>query len=255
MYRALLICNSIYPDDPAGLPELNGPQADGLLLWRVLTDAQKGLVAADHTRVLFERTSREILVAAEDFFVSAQPNDILIFYFSGHGRRSGGSLFLCGRDSVSSRTVSTAVSAESLRHVIDRSPAGASVVLLDCCHSGAFKGPDDLSKDFKGAGRFVIAASRASELAKDSDQQGEPSPFTGALVSALSGAAEDLDGDGYIDIEDVYKIVSGKLAGGDAPEPRKSFDGSGTIPLARVDVEPSAVDQVVVSPGLVNIDH
>lgn len=207
---------------------------DGLLLWRSLTDPQHGRFSPSNTRVLYERTSHEILAEVENFFASASPDDTLLLYFSGHGIRWGGTLYLASRNSIFSKPSSTAVSATELRQMIDHSLARATVVILDCCHSGAFKGVDDLSKYFKGAGRYVLAASRASELAKDSQEIGQPSPFTGAIVDALSGNAGDFNGDGLIDLEDIYNAVINELSEEGSPQPRRSFDGSGTVVLASV---------------------
>jgi hypothetical protein len=233
MHRALLVCNSVFPDDPAGLPELNGPRTDGLILWRTLTDPTVGIYDMTNTVVLFERKSQEILAAIEDFFGSASPRDQLTFYYSGHGARSGGKLYLCGRDANSKKLISTGASADAIKDVIDSSKAQSTIVILDCCHSGAFKGTDQLVNDFKGSGRYVIAASRASELAEDAKELGMPSPFTGALVEALQGQAQDANSDGLLDLDEIYRSMHSTLQSRNLPEPRKHFDGAGNIVVGR----------------------
>ncbi|MEY9862956.1 putative caspase-like protein [Catenulispora sp. GAS73] len=173
MYRALLVCNSTFPEDPVGLSALYGPRADGLHLWRALTDLATSMFDPAEVEALYERTHGEIGAAAEDFFRSARRGDVLLFYYSGHGRRTASrKRVLCARDSRSDRLETTTVRSEAIKDLINASSAEATIVVLDCCHGAAFgKGEEDLAADLKvkGEGHYVIAAASAAETAPDAD--------------------------------------------------------------------------------------
>ncbi|WP_369148963.1 caspase family protein [Streptomyces sp. R44] len=230
MYRALIVCNSRYPKDPGILPELNGPKADGMLLRDALTDPATGLFDRSEVRLLPEADAPEILDVADEFFGEAEADDVLLFYFSGHGRSLSQELFLCAGNTRTNRLESSAVASSTLSRIITRSFAQVKIVVLDCCHGGGFKG-GDLIGGLSGKGRFVIAAASATDQAGDAETRGEPSPFTKALVAGLLAEARDGDGDGAVDLDDLFTHVSGTRFNGH--EPQRKFDGAGAVPIAR----------------------
>nr|WP_188299211.1 caspase family protein [Streptomyces sp. CBMA156] len=230
----MLICNSVFPNDPASLPPLQGPRADGMALWAALQDPATGMFDPDEIHVLHERNAGEILTEAEEFFASGRPGETLLFYYSGHGLQIHRELHLCGRDTIGNRLASTAVSADALKKMMERSYAATIVVVLDCCYSGAFaKGTAPVDpQQLAGSGRYVLTASSSTETAADTEYRGRPSPFTAALVDALRSAAEDTDHDGYVDLDDLYRQLKRALPQG-LPEPRRKFDGTGAVAVAR----------------------
>ncbi|MFJ7062084.1 caspase family protein [Streptomyces microflavus] len=240
MYRALIVCNSRYPKDPGALTELNGPKADGVLLREALTDPDTGLFDRSEVSLLPEADSPEILEAADEFFSGAEADDVLLFYYSGHGRSLSQELFLCAGNTRTSRLDSSAVASSTLSRMITRSFAQVKMVILDCCHGGGFKG-GELIDGLSGKGRFVIAAASAADQAGDASARGEPSPFTKALVEGLLTEARDSDGDGAVDLDDLFRHVSGTRF--DGHEPQRKFDGAGAVPLARRAPE-AATDEV-----------
>lgn len=185
MYRALIVCNSRFPADPGALRELQGPKADGVLLRDALTDPSAGLFQRTEVRLLLEADSSEIITVAEDFFSGAEPDDTLLFYYSGHGRSLNQQLFLCASNTKVDRLRSTAFIGSVLSEMIAASFAQVKIVILDCCHSGVFKGDDEIVERLSGHGRFVIAATSATDRAADAEVRGEPSPFTKALTDGL----------------------------------------------------------------------
>lgn len=231
MYRALLVCNSIFPRDPAELPELRGPTQDGLVLWDALTNPHSGMFDRATTTVIFERSAHESLEAAGKFFGEAGAGDVLLFYYSGHGRRFSNQLVLCGRDTSVNNLLATGIPARTLKEMMDNSSASVIVVLLDCCHGGAFKGTLSID-ELAGIGRYIISASSSFGIADDSDQDGKPSPFTAALVDGLFGKAA-VAGSNGIDLDDLFRYISKELPR-KHPRPSQKFDGSGSTSIARV---------------------
>jgi hypothetical protein len=231
VYRALLVCNSTFPADPAGLHRLRGPQRDGLVLWNALVDSESGRFSQENAQVLFEGARDEVAGTVESFFTAAGTDDVLLFYYTGHGRRHSGELVLCCRDTVTSRPMSTGLGCDALNKVIKSSSARAVVVILDCCFGGAFKGDESIENDLAGTGRFVIAASSAVEEANDAEKDGHASPFTAALVYGLTGGAPGTDHDGLVSLEDLFAYLTTAMPAS-CPRPRRNFDGAGSIPIA-----------------------
>jgi Caspase domain len=239
-YRALLVGNGRFPRDPALLPDLHGPRNDVRVLRRALTDAQAGLFQADHVHTLTNRPKRQVVEAVESFFGDAERDDVLFFYYSGHGQKDRfGELFLCAQDTQTKSLWATAIKATDLGGIMRGSPSRAIIVVLDCCHSGAaFKGKADLPEKLSGEGRFILTSARAADLASDAVTPQSASPFTAALADALgSGVPQlDSDGDGYITVGDLYTYVRDRVRGTAAGIPQRQFD--------------KAVDEVAVARAL-----
>jgi hypothetical protein len=120
------------------------------------------------------------------------------------------------------------------------------VLVLDCCHSGAFargmvaKGGDsvDIRDRFEGRGRVVLTASNATQYAFQGDEiigEGSRSVFTHSLVQGLETGEADLDGDGWISLDELYDYVYDRVTD-ETPQqtPGKwTFDLQGDIRIAR----------------------
>lgn len=232
-YRALLIANSTYPNDAHNLPDLEGPRNDPALLRDALCDDRYGLFAGEQVRLVVERTMAEVLREAEEFLRGANRQDTLLLYYSGHGKLDlSGELYLCTRDSRADRLRSTAVKASDLSAMIEDSAAATTVVLLDCCHSGAFKGAE-MARALAGRGRFVVTSCRTGELANDAHALNRASMFTHHVVEGILGRAPDHDSDGYVGLDDLYGYVHARLAAENRQIPQRSFAGAGDVPMAR----------------------
>ncbi|WP_369252387.1 caspase family protein [Geodermatophilus amargosae] len=232
-YRALLIGNSTFPNDPGNLPTLEGPVNDIALLRDALTDPVTGLFDRHDVRLVAERTMSEILVELEQFFTSASRSDRLLLYYSGHGLLSvRNTLMLAARDTRTDSLLATTVSATSIDSMIDASAATTTMIVLDCCYSGSFKGAD-LPKSLEGAGRYLLTSTRSGQLAQDADRRNGTSRFTTHLVEGLRSGAPDHDGDGFVDLDDLYGYVHRQLAAIGRQIPQRSFSGGGDVVVAR----------------------
>lgn len=213
---ALLVATSSYDD--AAFGRLRAPDADIEALRDVLADPTIGGYAVD---VLCNAASHEVNQAIEEFFAEAKLDDLVLLYFSGHGfKNDAGRLYLITRESRQRRLDSTAVSAQFVRDQLDRCRSRRKVVILDCCYAGAFppgatRGAEhvDVLGGLSGRGCAVITASSALEYAFEEDgnsapvSQAQPSVFTGALIDGLATGSADIDGDGLIDIDELYDHV------------------------------------------------
>jgi beta-lactam-binding protein with PASTA domain len=231
-YRALLIGNSVFEAD-ASLNPLNAPTKDVARLHRALVDSATGLFADEHVRLVIERTSDDLLDELDAFFSAAHRDDLLLLYYSGHGLLDErNQLFLCGRNTRSDRLLRSAVSNVRINEFIEQSVARCTVIILDCCSSGMFKG-GDVGIPLAGPGRYVMSSTRGSALANDAAIATGTSLFTEHLVVGLLGGAEDRDGDGYLNLGEIYDYVRTKLTATTKQIPHSRFDGDASVVLAR----------------------
>jgi hypothetical protein len=232
-YRALLIGNSTYPADEHNLQTLKGPVKDIAALNRALIDPGSGLFADIDVTLLPEVTSTRAIRALGRFFGAAGRDDVLLVYFSGHGKLDrSGRLHLCMQDTESTDLLSTAVSSARIKEFADASHARNVVIVLDCCYAGAFRG-GDLGDAVAGPGRYVLTSCRGTQLANDATVENGTSFFTQHLVNGLVAAAADQDGDGYVTFSDLYTYIDRQLREAGKQIPQRRVDGDGDVPLAK----------------------
>ena len=231
-YRALLIGNSIFEAD-AGLNGLNAPVKDVARLHNALVNPATGMFDENNVRLVTEGTCDRIMDEVDDFFRSARRDDLALLYYSGHGvLDERGQLCLCGRNTVSDRLLRTAVGNIRINEFIHDSACQRTVILLDCCSSGLFKG-GAVETQLAGPGRYVVSSTRGAELANDAALPTGTSLFTEYLVKGLLGGARDEDGDGYIDLREIYDYTRAQLRANTTQVPHCRFDGDGAVSLAR----------------------
>jgi Caspase domain len=231
-YRALLIGNSTYPADEHNLQTLKGPVKDIAVLNRALSDRDTGLFADVDVTLLPEATSTRAVRALGTFFTTADRDDVLLVYFSGHGKLDQlGRLHLCMNDTESTNLLSTAVSSVRINEFADASRARNVVIILDCCYAGAFRG-GEFGDTVAGPGRYVMTSCRGTQLANDATVDNGTSFFTQHLVGGLLHAA-DQDNDGYVSFSDLYAYVDRCLREDGKQIPQRRVDGDGDLRLAR----------------------
>lgn len=157
---------------------------------QVLTDVQ----ASDVERALIELNAR----------IRQQPEALLLVFFSGHG----------DADSLHLRGSRLAVS--TLRGLVTGSPAGARILIVDACRSGALtllKGGRpapafqiDFDDQLSAQGTAILTSSAAGEDSQESETLGG-SFFTHFLDSGLIGAA-DSNADGRVTLEESFAYAS-----------------------------------------------
>jgi hypothetical protein len=235
-YRALLIGNSHFPDDPDNLPDLKGPINDVAGMGRALSDGPDPLFAPADIDVMTDRQSAEISGKLEGFLDEATRDDVLLIYYSGHGITAhNGSLLLCARNTRTDRRLATTVSAETITQMIDQCAAAITIIILDCCYAGAFKA-GDVAAEFGGRGRYVLAATRPHDRALDAEYGTGYSRFTAYLLKGLQGAAAQPDAE-YVTVSDLYQYVQRRMAEEGPFIPQRRFDGDGDPILAHLGPE------------------
>lgn len=217
---ALLVANDTY--HVPGLAPLFAPVHDAEQLREVLRDPEVG--GFHSSELLINESKAEIERTVERVFRGAGPDDVVLFYFSGHGLRTRQNLYLAASNTDHDLLSSTAVSSTFLKELIRDSAAAAKILLLDCCYSGAFLGPEALKSTVRaddvadqlaaGEGVCVLTASSAVEVAEDgapaADQVAPLSVFTSAVVKGLGTGLAD-NGTGRIGPHDLWRYAHAEV--------------------------------------------
>lgn len=131
--------------------------------------------------------------------------DIALFYFSGHGfiKSTGGYIV-----TTDYKRYDEGISMDDILVLANDSKVKDKIIILDCCHSGAFGSPSLTSGRFAqlSEGLTVLTASRDEESALEINGSGI---FTLLVVDALKGGASDLRGN--ISPGSIYSYVDQAL--------------------------------------------
>ncbi|WP_431895757.1 caspase family protein [Micromonospora haikouensis] len=256
--RALLLgCGSF--TDPS-LAQLRSPRRDVEELTRVLrSPGTCGYTV--NTEVNCD--SRQAQRAIEGFFSSARITDAMnLLYLSCHGVQDNrGRLYFAFTDTERDYLSSTAVSADWVRERINTSRSKATLVLVDCCFSGAFiKGMqarstgaasvESLVQDLpRGSGVAVLTASGETEVSFEDAESAEirPSYFTDALITGIATGAADLNRDGRVTVDELYEYVYEQVVNGPSPQrPRRLGVGEGSLVVSNATRTPASPSTPVI---------
>jgi hypothetical protein len=169
-----------------------------------LPDAQvRILVDEDATRNNVLQTMRQVLLRADD-------NDVIIFYFSGHGLE--GSFLPQDFDGISNKLLHSEV-----KQILEQSRAKHKLCIADACHSGsllAMKSAQDYTQflqtyysafnETKG-GTALMMSSKGQEYSLE-DQGLRSGIFSHYLIRGLKGEA-DLDANKLVTVRELYDFV------------------------------------------------
>lgn len=155
-----------------------------------------------------EAITRPALRSAIDTLFSGDP-DVALLYFSGHGFINSLGGYIVTTDF---KKYDEGVSMDDILNLANLSKAKDRIIILDCCHSGAFGSPALTGNHVAqlSEGLSVLTASRDSESALEINGTGV---FTSLVVSALQGGAADLGG--HVTPGSVYTYVDQALGAWD----------------------------------------
>lgn len=132
-------------------------------------------------------------------------SDIALLYFSGHGELNEVGGYIVTPDYQRN---DEGVPMDEILKIANESQAKDKIIILDCCHSGAFGSPSisgGVSSQIN-EGVVVLTASRNSESALEVNGHGV---FTNLLLDALQGGAADIRG--HITPGSVYAYIDQAL--------------------------------------------
>ncbi|MCW5206631.1 DUF1566 domain-containing protein [Desulfobulbus sp. F5] len=213
---AILIASSKYPDEP-GLAPLRCPENDVDALNEILGSPDFGQFT--ETFVLKNAPSHEVQEKMETVLAAASKDDLVLIYFSGHGKQMDRSYQLCltTANTRLSALATTSIPAATIKLLFDHSFAKSKILILDCCYSGAiekaFKGggvEEELKRMSNAEGTFIMTASTDFQVAVERPED-QLSLFTKHLVAGIRSGEADKNEDGLIDINELHSYVCEKV--------------------------------------------
>lgn len=222
---ALLIGISEYQP---GFSPLPGTVNDVDGMQRVLENPDMGVFAPEDITVLKNPQRQEIEEAIYHLFINRSKDDLLLFYFSGHGViDETGLLYFATpntyKDNNGRLVKPSSVAARVLQESLRDSPCQRKVIILDCCYSGAIAkgmtvkddGTVNISQQLGGTGRAILTSSTSTQpsFEQESLTPGDTqlSVYTRYIIEGLEKGAADLDGDGYISVKELHDYASTKV--------------------------------------------
>ena len=219
MKYALIIGNNHYDDQK--LAQLKTPAADSQALAKILED--KTIGSFDEVTPLINQTETQIRRAISAFLTNKKPDDLVLLYFSGHGILDDrGRLYLALKDTQINLLKATSIPSSFVTDEMDSCRSKRQILILDCCHSGAFargtkgnqKAITETTFEGSGFGRVVLTASDSTQYALEGDQvikQTELSLFTHFLLEGLKTGEADVNNDGHISLDEWYDYTYARV--------------------------------------------
>ncbi len=174
----------------------------------------------DHIHLLTDQgphppSKGNILATLQSVARVTEPEDLLLFYFSGHGEEKDGESYLVPTEGRGIVLEDMGIPIKRVREIMEKAEAKAKVIILDACHSGAkigSKGTRPMSAEFiqhtfeEAAGIAILSSCTQGQLSYEWPDQ-NCSAFTYYLLDALQGSA-DHDEKGFVTVQDVSHHVT-----------------------------------------------
>jgi uncharacterized caspase-like protein len=203
---ALLIGVAKYEN--TGLHPLPSAIKDVESMQRVLENPELGNFNLVTT--LLNPQRQEMEDAIYELFANRQKEDLLLFYFSGHGLKDEAGKFYMStsitRKNNGRLVKHTAIAASFLQENIYESRSRRIVVILDSSFSGAIAQGVNISRT-----EMAFLTSSASTQFSYEQEGLEESIYTHYLVEGIETGAADHDGDGWITLYGLHEYVSNKV--------------------------------------------
>lgn len=204
---------------------------------------------------------RNILKTLTQVANNASEQDLLLFYFSGHGHLVKGEPYLCSSDTETDFVNDTAVSLARVREIINASQASIKVLILDACNIGSGKGEkgfndskeftEKTQKIFKGVRGLAMLASSSREEVSIETPDKKHGVFTYFFLEALRNySVVDENKDLKISVTEIFNYVAANVQKY-GQSPRILLEASGDLPMFHISessARPNPIRSVFPSP-------
>lgn len=205
-------------DAKSGLSDIPGPVNDATGFvdrFRATASALGVPETAVWTKPLLDEkaTRRAILDGFLDLSQRGGPNTLAVILLSGHGDRAGGKWEFCPHDYRSGGD--GGIGGNDVLNTAARlASSGATVVVvIDACHAGEIRNSttaESILSEFRHEGRGGVALFLSSIGSQYSLGGAENSKFAGAMLEALSGAA-DRNGDSAVTMKEAVRYMTWRV--------------------------------------------
>ena len=196
---------------------LSCARADAEALGSLFSDSLDGEVSI----LVDEQATREHILGAIEGLQLAEPDDLVVITFSGHGTEDH-RLVPVDVDVTDLR--SSCISLEDLAQLLDQIPSQNLIAIIDCCFSGGFGGERvfapsstrSMTEDrssvqalARGSGRVVLTASGAGEPALETIEFGH-GLLSYYLIEGLQGH-DGLGSDNRVSLFELFNYVNARV--------------------------------------------
>jgi hypothetical protein len=233
----------------AGIPPLKFAARDARTVASTLQE-KLGVTRGSNVEVLLDEkaTAREIKLALGGRLLARESRaDTIFIYFSGHGGlapdgsvKDGLEKYLLPVDADPSDYGATAISMDEVGRLLDHLESERLIFFADTCYSGAAGGrtvkprgrdfralpSESIEERLQGAGRVIMTAANASEVAQEMEDLGH-GVFTYYLLRALTAGEADANEDRRLEIREVFDYVRDRVREktGGTQNPKMSSSG------------------------------
>jgi hypothetical protein len=192
------------------MPVLRYTDDDAYQLYAFLKSPEGGALPDHQVQLLIDEdaTHQGILNAMRSVFLRADDNDMILFYFSGHGLQ--GAFLPVDYDGFANR-----LEHEEIRDILRQSRAKHKLVLADACHAGsllAARAPIHIALqeyydalDASTGGTALLLSSKGEEYSLE-DRGLRSGIFSHFLIRGLKGEA-NTNSDNLITVRELFNFV------------------------------------------------
>ena len=193
------------------MPALRFTDDDAYRFYAFLKSPEGGALTNDQIKVLIDEdaTRKNILTALEETLLKADENDVIVFYFSGHGL--AGSFIPVDYDGFNNRLLH-----DEIKAIFEQSKAKHKMIFADACYSGSLlamksvvnsmmKKYYESFENTKG-GLAFFTSSQGEEISLE-DGGLRQGVFTHFLIRGLNGEA-DTNQNKIVTIKELSTFVS-----------------------------------------------
>ncbi len=226
------------------MPTLRYTDDDAYHLFAFLKSPEGGALPDNQVQLLIDEdaTRHNILNAMRSVLLRADENDVVLFYFSGHGLQ--GCFLPADYDGVNNKLLH-----HEVREILMASRARHKLVLADACHAGTLQAPLAARTGIVGSalqtyyeafdksegGLALLLSSKGEEYSLE-DGGLRSGVFSHFLIRGLKGEA-DKDRNRIVTVQELYDFVFGHVrrytAGVQSPVLSGQFDKNMPVGIVR----------------------
>jgi uncharacterized caspase-like protein len=189
--------------------DLRYPDDDAYRFYAYLKSCEGGGIPDDHIAVLVDEaaTKNNIINTMDKIFAKASPDDMLIFFFTGHGSEGA----FCPSDMTDD--YNSMLFHNEIKNIFKKYPARYKICMADACFSGSiYQGSPSSPATSEGSSETSVIIMMSSS--PDETSQENPKMRQGAfayyLIKGLKGSA-DRNQDNIITLEELFPYVKANV--------------------------------------------